>query len=178
MKDIKIKQIVRLALVIAITVIIARTFFVDTFIVKGDSMAPTILDGDYVFVDKFSRYFKDFRRGDIIVVKPRLEKVRIIKRIIGLPEERVEIAENKVWIKDNRQDPGAVLSELYLNLAATPSIGINTIQLDTKEYFVLGDNRYASIDSRELGPVDEWNIEGRVFLVLKSKFFYLLSSGF
>ncbi len=178
MKSLNIKQIFQVLLTIVITVVIIRTFFIDSFVVKGDSMAPTILSGDYVFVDKFSKYLKSFRRGDIIVVKPRSENLKIIKRIVGLPDERVEIAENKVWIKNDRKDIGAVLSEIYLNLQATPSIGIGAIHLDIKEYFVLGDNRYASIDSRELGPVDEWNIEGRVFIVLKSRFFYLIPSIF
>ncbi len=83
-------------------------------------------------------------------------------------------------VKNDRLDQGKTLFEEYLNLLALPvdlatssTIGLDKIQLDVKEYFVLGDNRYVSIDSRELGPVDEWNIEGRVFLVLKSKYFYL-----
>lgn len=173
MKSLNIKQIFQVFLTIAITVVIIRTFFVDSFIVKGDSMAPTILSGDYVFVDKFFHHFMAFKRKDIIVVRPRSVSSRIIKRIIGLPEERVEIADGKIAIKNNRQDAGIILSENYLDLLATPSIGITTMQLDPKEYFILGDNRYVSIDSRELGPVDEWNIEGRVFLVLKSKYFYL-----
>lgn len=132
-------------------------------------MAPAVLDNDYVFVDKISRYFRSFKRGDIIVVKTRSLGNQVIKRIIGLPEERVEIAENQVWIKNNRQDPGEILFETYISGLATPSIGLNMIQLDPKEYFILGDNRYASIDSRELGPVDEWSIKGRVFLVLSIK---------
>ncbi len=179
MKSLNIKQIFQVFLTIAITVVIIRTFFIDSFIVKGDSMAPTILSGDYVFVDKFSRHFMAFKREDIIVVKPRSVSSRIIKRIIGLPEERIEIMGNKILVKNGRQDQGKTLSEEYLNLLALPAglatstIGLDRIQLDLKEYFVLGDNRYVSIDSRELGPVDEWNIEGRVFLVLKSKYFYL-----
>jgi signal peptidase I len=178
MRKIKTRQLFQIFLAVFIIALILRIFVVDSFIVKGDSMAPTISDGDYVFVNKISHYFGDFKRGDIIVVKPRSTASKIIKRVIGLPYERIEITENKVWIKNSRQDTGNVLSELYLNLPATPAIGLSTIQLDPKEYFVLGDNRYASIDSRELGPVDGWNIEGRVFLVLKSRFFYLSSSLF
>ncbi len=169
MRDIKIRQIIQILLVVGITVLAIRLFFIDSFIVKGDSMAPAVLDNDYVFVDKISRYFRSFKRGDIIVVKTRSLGNQVIKRIIGLPEERVEIAENQVWIKNNRQDPGEILFETYISGLATPSIGLNMIQLDPKEYFILGDNRYASIDSRELGPVDEWSIKGRVFLVLSIK---------
>ncbi len=167
MKDVKIRQILELLFAIGITVLVLRTFAVDSFVVKGDSMSPTVLSGDWVFVDKISYRFRDPGREDIIVVKPRTQSSRIIKRIIGLPGERIEIADSKVQIKNDRQDVGKILQEAYLNLPATPTIGINSINLDPKEYFVLGDNRYASIDSRELGPIDAWSIEGRVFLIFR-----------
>ncbi len=171
MKDIKIRQLLQLVLAIGITVFVLRTFFMDNFIVKGDSMAPTIMDGDWVFVDRFSRHLEDFKRGDVIVVKPRTESIKIIKRIIGLSGERVEIADNQVKIKNDRLDAGIILSESYLNFPDTPAIGLTMIHLDPKEYFILGDNRYISIDSRELGPVDEWSIKGKVFFVFSPKSF-------
>jgi len=167
MKDIKIRQIFYIIFAVMVTGLFLRMFIVDSFIVKGDSMAPTILSGDYVFVDKISHHFKNFSRKDIIVGNPRSNVARIIKRIIGLPGERVEITNDKVWIKSDRKDVGDTLSEEYLNLPAAPAIGLSTIQLDPKEYFILGDNRYVSIDSRELGPVDEWDIEGRVFFIFR-----------
>ncbi len=167
MKGIKIRQILEVLLAIGITVLVLRTFAVDSFVVKGDSMSPTVLNGDWVFVDRISYRFRDPVRQDIIVVKPRVQEAKIIKRIIGLPGERIEIADGKVQIKNDRQDVGKILQEAYLNLPATPTIGINSINLDPKEYFVLGDNRYASIDSRELGPIDTWNINGRVFLIFR-----------
>ncbi len=166
-KDIKIKQFLQILLAVGITVAILRIFVIDSFVVSGDSMSPTILSGDYVFIDRISQYFRNFSREDIIVVNPRSDVARIIKRIIGLPGERVEIADGKVLIKSDRKDTGNILSEQYLNLPATPAIGLSTVQLDPKEYFIMGDNRYASIDSRELGPVDEWDIKGRVFFVFR-----------
>ncbi len=167
MKNIKFKQLLQILLAVGITAAILRTFVIDSFVVEGDSMSPTILSGDYIFIDRISHYFKNFSRGNIIVVNPRSDVARIIKRIIGLPGERVEIANEKVLIKNDRKDAGNMLSEEYLNLPATPAIGLSTIQLDPKEYFILGDNRYVSIDSRELGPVDEWDIKGRVFFILR-----------
>ena len=71
MKDIKIRQILELLLAIGITVLVLRTFAVDSFVVKGDSMSPTVLSGDWVFVDRISYRFRDPGREDIIVVKPR-----------------------------------------------------------------------------------------------------------
>ncbi len=134
-------------------------------------MAPTVLDGDWVFVDRISyHFFRDPSREDIIVVKPRSLDAKIIKRIIGLPGEQIEIANGRVKIKDSRQDQGRILSEVYLSLPSAPTIGANVISLDPKEYFMLGDNRYVSTDSRELGPIDEWNIKGRVFLIFRPKY--------
>lgn len=170
MRKVKTKQLFQILLAVFITALILRIFFIDSFTVKGDSMAPTILDGDYVFVDKISYYFKNPGREDIIVAKPRSRPEKIIKRIIGLPGERIEISEGHIYIKENRQDTGKILKEEYLNLPATPAIGITTIKLDPKEFFALGDNRYISIDSRELGPIDGWDIYGRVFLILEPKF--------
>ena len=177
-----------------VTSLFLRMFIVDSFEVKGDSMAPTILKGDYVYVDKVSHLFKKgdyiFNRQDIVVAKARQQVGRIIKRIIGLPGERLEIANSgSILIKKDRKDKGKILTEDYsydfpippnsnldnntlniANIAAiTPTIGLNAIQLDPKEYFILGDNRYVSIDSRELGPVDEWDIEGRVFFIFRPR---------
>lgn len=169
MKDVKIRQILEALLAIGITVLILRTFIIDSFTVKGDSMSPTILSGDWVFVDRISYRFRNPGREDVIVVKPRTEEAKIIKRVIGLPGERIEIAGGKIQIKSDRQDEGKTLQESYLNLPDTPAIGITSINLDPKEYFVMGDNRYVSIDSRELGPVDDWSIKGRVFLIFRPR---------
>lgn len=171
MKKIKIRQLLQILLVAGIIALILRIFVMDSFVVRGDSMAPTILDGDYVFVNKLYYYFKSPDREDVVVVDMRptqsTHSNRLIKRIIGLPGERVELADNQVLIKNNRKDSGISLRELYLNFSATPALGFSAIQLDKKEYFVMGDNRYASIDSRELGPIDEWSIEGRIYLIFR-----------
>lgn len=167
MKNIKFKQLLQILLAVGIAAVILRTFVIDSFIAEGDSMAPTILSGDYIFIDKISHHFKNFSHKDIIVVNPRSDVTRIIKRIIGLPGERVEIKNDKVWIKSDRRDAGNAISETYLNFPDTPVIGLSTIQLDPKEYFVMGDNRENSIDSRELGAVNKWDIKGRVFLVFR-----------
>ncbi len=169
MGNLKIRQILHIILAVAITAVIARLFFVDSFIVKGDSMAPSVLDGDYVFTEKISSYFSQPKRGDIFVIQPRNIKERIIKRIIGLPGERIELANGAVLIKNERKDAGQPLNETYLSFPNTPAIGLIAVSLDPKEYFVLGDNRYVSIDSRELGPVDEWNLKGRVFFSFRLK---------
>lgn len=138
MKPIRIKQILQILLAVGIIALVLRTFVIDAFIVQGDSMAPTVLAGDYVFVNKLAYFLKEPLREDIVVGKFRTHSSKMIKRIVGLPGEKVG-----------------------LTAAA--------ITLDPKEYFVLGDNRYGSIDSKELGPIDKWDLDGRVFLVIKLK---------
>jgi signal peptidase I len=143
-----------------------RAFVMEGFIVRGDSMDPTIASGTYVFVNKFAYTFSSPKRGDIIVVVPRDIKTKIIKRIIGLPGERLAIEGGHVVIRATRKDVGEPLAEAYIKTDSTPEAGFTHTTLDPGEYFAMGDNREVSIDSRELGPVDSWDIQGRVFGVL------------
>jgi len=146
---------------------VLRTFVVEGFIVRGDSMEPTIQSGDYIFINKLGFAWKEPKRGDIIVAKPRGEDFKVIKRIIGLPGERFAIEGGEVIIRVERLDEGVVLEETYLEDSFTSSQGISLIKLDPQEYFALGDNREVSTDSRELGPIDKWQIKGKVFGVFK-----------
>lgn len=163
------KQIFQLFLVVLLSGIALRIFVLDSFIVKGNSMAPLILENDYVFVNKFAYAFgNEPKRNDIIVSKFRMENPNAIKRVIGLPRERVEISPEKIVVKKSRDDAGFLLPEdTYLALANFPLNGSTTITLDPKEYFILGDNRFVSTDSRDLGPVDAWDVAGKVFLVFR-----------
>jgi len=140
-----------------------RTFVFEGFIVVGDSMEPTIKSGDYVLVNKLAFLWSEPQRGDIIVARPRDMKQKVVKRVIGLPGERFSIEEDKVVIKTSRTDSGEVLVEAYLASATTPPTGTTLTNIDPEEYFALGDNRQVSIDSRELGAIDRWDIKGRVF---------------
>lgn len=139
-----------------------RTFVFEGFIVLGDSMEPSIHPGDYVFINKLAYLRKEPVRGDIIVVNPRDQDLKIIKRVIGLPGDRLSIEDGKIVIRQNRFDAGEVLVESYVSNSETGSNGITVIKIDPKEYFAMGDNRSVSIDSRELGPVDSWDIKGKV----------------
>lgn len=149
-----------------------RTFVLEGFIVIGDSMEPTIHSGDYVFINKVAYWSSEPERGDIVVANsraPREEKV--IKRIIGMPGERFAIEKGAIVIRATRLEEGVILSEGYLTETSTPSVGITLIKLDPKEYFALGDNRAVSIDSRELGPIDIWDIKGEAFGAFNFKTF-------
>lgn len=155
----EIGKIVFIALLIVIPI---RYFLFQPFFVRGASMEPNFQNSDYLIVDQISYRFRDPKRGEVIVFKhPRGLSRRYIKRIIGLPGETIKIKNNKVMIYYNTE--GAILDELdYLPLN-TQTPGETKVTLVENEFFVLGDNRIASSDSRRWGPLSRKNIVGRVF---------------
>lgn len=168
------KQIGYLLLLVLVFGILTRVFILDTFVVSGDSMAPSILPGDYVFVNKSAYYFgRTPKRGDVVVTNFREHgRIAVIKRVLGLPRERLEITPAEVRLKEGRDDEGIVLREDgYINLPNFATNGTTTIKLDPFEYFIIGDNRYISIDSRTLGPVDKYALKGKVVKVFRMKEF-------
>ena len=125
-------------------------------------MIPNFQQGDYLIVDEISYRFSSPQRGDVVVFKyPKDTSQKFIKRIIGLPGEIVEVKDGKVTIY--KDDKTQVLDEKYL---PNPSGTIGTLKLvlGIDEYFVLGDNREFSYDSRAWGSVPAQNIIGKVFL--------------
>ncbi len=156
----EITKIVIIALVIVVPI---RYFIFQPFLVKGQSMEPAFENGDYLIVDEISYRFRDPQRGEVVVFKyPQNPSQRYIKRIIGLPGETVEIDDGRVIIYPENLG-GLVLDESsYLSpFIFTP--GDTRVILDENEYFVLGDNRAVSSDSRRFGPLPRENIIGRVF---------------
>jgi signal peptidase I len=126
-------------------------------------MEPNFHNGDYLIVDEFSYHFRDPQRGEVVVFKyPNNPSQRYIKRIVGLPGETVEIQDGKINVYNEKGIPQILNESDYLALPNTS--GDIKIKLADNEYFVLGDNRLFSSDSRRWGPLPEKDIIGRVFL--------------
>lgn len=148
-------------------VVIGLTFFVITFVgqrtqVNGESMYPALHDKDNLIVDKFSYHFCDPKRYDIVVFPYHYkDRTYYIKRVIGLPGETVQIKDGCVYIDGQRLDEH--FSEEKIQNAALAS---EPIVLGKDEYFVLGDNRNASEDSRfpDVGKVKRKEIIGRAWI--------------
>lgn len=161
----EVGKVVVIALVIVVPL---RVFVFQPFLVRGDSMEPNYHTGDYLIVDQLSYRFRSPERGEVIVLKfPLDSSQRFIKRIVGLPGETVEVKDGKVVVYGEKEENGRdaiVLDEsIYLPLSIqTP--GDVRIDLKEEEYFVLGDNRSFSSDSRKWGILEEDLIVGRVFL--------------
>lgn len=157
------------ALVTFIAVVLIRLFIFEAFFVRGESMAPTIMDGEFVLVNKLAYIWGEPKRGDIVVAVPRVYPGRVVKRIIGIPGEWFSIESERVVIKDSRTEKSVNLDEAYLKFPDTPGVGKTKTNIDPDEYFALGDNRKMSVDSRELGLIDRWDIKGRVFGTINLK---------
>lgn len=151
--------------VISLAIILPiRYYLVQPFFVKGASMEPNFEDGDYLLVDELSYRFSTPDRGDVIIFRYPMDPSQFfIKRIIGLPSETVSIKDNAVTIYNKDKPEGFVLDESYL-APEQKTIGNSIIKLDDSEYFVLGDNRLQSSDSRRWGAVNRSLITGKAFL--------------
>ena len=151
--------------VISLAIILPiRYYLVQPFFVKGASMEPNFEDGDYLLVDELSYRFSEPARGDVIIFRYPGDKSQFfIKRVIGLPGETIEIKNNEVMIYNVDHPDGFVISEEYLD-AVQETLGNMLMRLDGNEYFVLGDNRLRSSDSRRWGPVNKTLITGKAFI--------------
>jgi signal peptidase I len=157
-------EFLKFVLLAAIVVLPIRMFIAQPFIVSGSSMSPTFDNGEYLIIDEISYRFNEPQRGDIIVFKfPQDKSKFFIKRIIGLPDETVEIINGQIQITNDENSQGLILEEDYVS---SKSLDNGIFALESDEYFVMGDNRTDSLDSRNWGPLSEEYIKGRAFLRL------------
>lgn len=132
--------------------------------VSGRSMVPTFQDGDFIITEQITYKLSDPERGDIVVFKnPNEESKDFIKRIIGKPGDRIRLSDGKFYVN------GRLLKEPYLDATLTTPGGSfiqdgKTITVPDKTFFAVGDNRHNSTDSREIGPIGEDNLKGKVVL--------------
>lgn len=136
-------------IVIVVVVVLIRTFIITPVRVDGDSMKNTLKNGDILLLYKLS----SIDRFDIIVLDEEKDNEKIIKRVIGLPGETVAIKNGKIYINDK------VIDDEY---AYGETTDYNKVTLRDDEYFILGDNRLISKDSRYFGPIKDNEIKGKI----------------
>jgi len=152
-----ISEIIQTAVVSLLIFFAVYIFLVQPHRVKGASMFPTYKDGELLLVEKVSYKIYKPSRGDVIVFKaPGEVKVDFIKRIIGLPGENVKVDNGKIYINGKR------LNEKYEKQVTTGNVDL---VLGPDQYFVMGDNRGGSSDSRVFGPIKRDTIEGKAWFV-------------
>jgi len=158
-------EILRFALIALLIVLPVRWFIAQPFIVSGASMENTFHNNEYLIVDQLSYRFEEPARGDVIIFHYPIDHSKyFIKRVIGLPGETVLINGQTVTIINEENPEGITLTEPYANIGDKDNDVTTTLKED--QYFVLGDNRDHSSDSRVWGVVSREEIVGRAFLRL------------
>ena len=156
-------ELVKVAVLAGITIALVRYFLFKPFYVKGASMEPNFYDKEYLIIDELSYRLRVPQRGEVIVFKyPNNPKEYFLKRIVGLPGERIKVAEGKITVYNHEHPEGVVLDEPYLPRDLDTAGEIIKV-LSAEEYFVMGDNRPNSYDSRRFGPIDKSLIVGRAW---------------
>ena len=153
------------------TVVLALAIFVLVYLflvqphqVRGSSMYPSFHDGEYLLTDKFSYRLGDPGRGDVIVFKaPKNQEYDYIKRIVGLPGDKIAIKDGHIYINDQLNDEPYLPEDFSTSGGSYWKEGTEIV-IPEGEYLVLGDNRSHSSDSREWGAVPEENIIGKAWL--------------
>ena len=141
-------------LVIILVVMIIRTYILTPIRVSGESMVPTLSGGEIMLLKKYDKVYKRF---DIVVVNKSVEGDDLIKRVIGLPGETIEYRNDKLYIDDK------VIDDVY---AHGNTNNFRKLTLGSNEYFLMGDNREISLDSRTLGIIKGEELEGTVGIIL------------
>lgn len=149
---------------IVILAIVIRVFVIQPYIVEGQSMEQSFQNNDYLITEKISFRFREPQRGEVVIFHPPDNpSVNYIKRIVGLPEDKVEVKDGSVFVNDEK------IYEPYLKSneeTLSPKNNDYVYILKEGEYFVFGDNRNHSRDSREIGAIPEENIVSRVWFRL------------
>ena len=151
-----IKEILTTFIPALILAFILTHFVGERVVVYSQSMEPNLHEEQQIIVEKVSRYFQVPERGDIVIVETTGEDIPLIKRVIGLPEEVLEIKNNQVFINDQG------LVEPYL--ASTTQSDFGPVHIPANHVFVMGDNRNFSRDSRAIGPVSIEHIRARAWI--------------
>jgi signal peptidase I len=158
-------ELIKVFLLAMVIIVPIRYFLVQPFFVRGASMEPNFQDGEYLVIDEISYRMREPRRGEIIVFQfPRNPSQYYIKRIIGLPGETVVVGDGQVTIQNEVYAQGVLLDESQYLLESVRTGGQVSTTLGEGEYFVLGDNRSASSDSRSWGVLSQEGIVGRAWI--------------
>lgn len=173
-------EMARVFLLAVVIIIPVRVFLFQPFFVQGSSMEPNFEDGEYLVISEFGykqtkvgwtdtsfrlKPFKEIARQDVVVFRfPKNIEEFFIKRVIGLPGESVEIRRGQVLIFNQERPDGFVLDESAYLSKAVAMQDMPRMELSAEQYFVMGDNRAHSYDSRSIGPIGKDKVIGRVLL--------------
>lgn len=157
-------EVVQIVVIAAAIILPVRYFLVQPFYVRGASMEPTFVDREYLLIDEITYRFHTPKRGDVVVFRyPRDPQEFFIKRVVGLPGDTVDVRSGQVVISNDEHPDGTILSEPYIDPFSYSGLDTHAT-LNPDEYFLMGDNRASSLDSRNFGPVKIEYFVGRVWI--------------
>jgi signal peptidase I len=160
----KVWDLIKFAAIALAIVLPIRMYIAQPFIVSGESMFPTFKDGQYLVIDELSYHTGNPKRGDVVVFRfPNDTSRFFIKRVIGLPNEKISIRSGVITVRNKDYPEGFSLTEPYVNEDFNTTEDYAT---EDEEYFVMGDNRNRSSDSRDWGVVPRSDMIGRAYLRL------------
>lgn len=174
-------EIIKVVVLAFLIIVPIRVFLFQPFFVQGASMEPTFENNEYLIVNEFGYKktpvnigseniftvspFKNLERKDVIVFRyPKNRSQFFIKRIIGLPGEKIELKEGRITVYNNDFSEGFVLDESDYLDESVKTLGSVSMVLKEDEYFVMGDNRMFSSDSRSWGPIKKSDVIGKILL--------------
>lgn len=159
-------EVVKTVLISVAIIVLIRYFLFKPFYVRGASMEPTFENNEYLIINEIDYRFREPERGDVVVFRfPRDPSQYFIKRVVGLPGETVTVRGGIVMVHNGRFPEGFPLDESAYLPDSVTTYGDSTVTLDDDKYFVLGDNRSSSLDSRSeiVGPIPRADIIGRTW---------------
>jgi signal peptidase I len=158
-------EVLKVVIVSLAIIIPVRYFVIQPFYVRGASMEPNFHDNEYLIINEITYRFSEPQRGDIVVLRnPNNRSDFFIKRVIGLPDERIEVSRGEVTVYNDEFSSGFILDESdYLDPTVYTG-GNDVTELGPEEYFVMGDNRNSSLDSRSFGAIPRSDIVGKAWL--------------
>lgn len=163
-RDTFFRDLIRFTIISIAIVVPLRIYVAQPFIVQGSSMDPTFETGNYLIVDQLSYHFDDPERGEVVIFRyPQNPSKFFIKRVVGLPNERVSLENGAIVIYNGKHPDGFTLDDSFITHQSRETL---MVDLASDEYFVVGDNRTSSSDSRLWGALEEKYIVGRAFLRL------------
>ncbi len=159
-------EIIKIIIISLAIIVPVRYFLIQPFYVKGASMEPNFYNHEYLIINEISYRFHQPERGDVIIFKPPRSSHGdyFIKRIIGLPGERVELKDGRIKVYNQEFPQGIIIDESMYLSSELKTQGQFDLTLIEEEYFVVGDNRTSSLDSRTFGPIEEDDIIGKIWL--------------